>query len=99
MIDSKHTICPDRECGGIVVTVINTRVRCIKCKTEFQLSKQSSLIIDINKICVVCDKKYQHSNRSSKTCSDKCKIINDHRVRNNNKKKSRKKIKEQKHQQ
>ena len=97
MIDSKHTMCP--ECGGIVVTVINTRVRCIKCKTEFLLNKQSSLIIDINKICVVCGKKYQHTNRSSKTCSDKCKIINDRRVSNINKKRSRKKIKEQKHQQ
>jgi len=80
MIDSEHTICPERECGGIIITVINTRVRCIKCKTEFLLNKRSALIRDINKICVVCGKKYQHSNRSSKTCSDKCHKTNANRV-------------------
>ena len=95
MVDFKHTICP--ECDGTVVTVLEKRTRCNNCKAEYHLSKVPPLVLDVNRICVICGGKFQSITRS-KTCSKKCMKVHNRNISTNVAKKSnekKKKLKEE----
>ena len=59
-------------CGGRLKHLVQTRVKCQKCRAEFLLQQVEPLKFKINKVCEICGKHFKSTQPQKKTCSVKC---------------------------